>query len=356
MSSGGIFAAVLGGQSDDILAAIRDMDMVCAYGSHFRNRYAERLKEYLCGISGYDACLLFSTGSEAAEAWWRACRTATGKPAIWGGLPDPDHVGGDNVLPDAMHGWTLGSLIMSGKMSWPQWGLGYQSMLGAERTNQSQDITSCAIWEPYHAPSGQLHRTDPTINRLKHLQKEFPDILHCCDEVQGGLWRTGKLFAYQWYEGLRPDAIILGKALGGLPISALLGPKDIIGDPVLIEKACLHSTHSDNPVTAAAALTVLGILDDPDFQAEIQRKGELMGNLMNEWPVRVHHHGLLAGIQFADTEAADRVVIGCRQRGVWVIRTGRQWIKLGPAYVIDEADLRAAMERIGDAILDEVQR
>jgi len=362
LTSGGIFAAVLGGER-----IMLDATENCAYGAHIKNKWAEALKAELCEWLGFESCLLFCTGAEATEAWWRACRVYTGKPGIWGGLVDPDDVGKDIAPPDSMHGQTLGALIMAGKVA--------SSALLGGRYGMVPDSTACAIWEPYHAPSAQFHRIDPTINRLKTLIKEFPDLMHCSDEIQAGLGRTGKLLGYQWYDGLKPAAVTLGKALGGgFPVSALLGPKEICGDPALYEEAHLHSTHSDHPVMAAAALAVVREIKHSNLVKRSREYGEMMmdsltkgGDVSNyayydnlsravaycgdDWGVRVHGgRGLLMGIEFADTVQADKVVEACRRRGVWVVHTGRKWVKLGPAFVITYEDMAEGMKRVGAAI------
>jgi putrescine aminotransferase len=342
LTSGGIFAGILGGNPESIRKAMDMSDAVCAYGAHLKNVWAEMLKAELCEWTGFEACALFSTGSEATEAWWRACRHFTGKPGVWGGFADPDNVGKDVAPPDAMHGHTLGAKIMAGKVS--------EAMLMGNRFGQSHETTSCAIWEPYHAPSAQFHREQPTIDRIRELIEKIPNLPHCSDEIQAGLGRTGKLFGYQWYDDLKPAAVTLGKALGGgLPVSALLGSKEIVED--FYEDAQLHSTHSDNPIMAAAALAVIREIRDRDLIKRSYELGRYMDNLTDNWLVRVHGgRGLLMGIELADTIQADLVVQACRRRGVWVVHTGRKWVKLGPAFVIRATDLEEGMARVGAAI------
>lgn len=347
-TSGGIFAAILGADWRPKFHC----PMVSCYGAHYRNRTTDQYIEMLKEFTGYESVALFSTGSEATEAFWRMMRVYSGKPGVWGGLINPDEVGTDHPLADAMHGMTLGALIMAGKMSWPE--LGYFKELGADRFGLGHEATGCMIMEPYHAASAQFHRIDPTINRIKALHDKFPDIPLCLDEVQGGFGRTGKLFGYEWYDGLKPDFVCVGKAMGGgLPLSALLGPRDIMESPVVIENAHLHSTHSGNPMMCAAGLEVIEAILEKHLIAESNRKGLFLADLLKDCGVRVHSgKGLLAGLEFEGPVEADKVVEACRAKNLLVVSTGRKWVKLGPPYTISDAELQAGVEVLKEVIAE----
>ena len=203
LCAGGIFAAMFGVNArvikDRIWSFLARKD--CEFASYspyrqnyWRDKYISMLKE----LTGFESIALFSTGSEATEAFWRCCRVYNGKPGIWGGLVDPDEMGTDKPRCDAMHGMTLGALIMAGKMTWTE--LGYFPELGEGRFGRGHEMTSCMIMEPYHAPSAQFHRLHPTIETVVGQRFSHPDIPLCIDEIQGGFGRTGKLWAHQHYE------------------------------------------------------------------------------------------------------------------------------------------------------------
>lgn len=324
--------------------------LVSCYGAHYSNPTTERYIETLKDYTGYESVALFSTGSEATEAFWRCCRVYNGKPGVWGGLVNPDEVGSEKPLPDAMHGMTLGALIMAGKISYP--GLGVFPELGAGRFGQGPEVTACMIMEPYHAASAQFHRIEPTISRVKEMQKTYPGIPLCLDEVQGGFGRTGKLFAYQWYDGLRPDFVCIGKAMGGgLPLAALLGPREIMEDERVIESAHLHSTHSGHPMMCAAGIEVIERIQCDDLIAESLRKGQILAEGLDGCGVRYHAgKGLLAGLEFKDTAQADRVAETCRSHGLLVVPTGRKWIKLGPPFTTPDDELMLGIDLLRGAI------
>ena len=344
----GMRSAILEGIGQHELDGVWHQQMISLYNAHYDNPAALRLVAMLKEMTGYESVVLFSTGSEAAEAYWRCMRTFTGKPNIWGGLVDPDDVGKEQAPPDAMHGMTLGSLIMAGRMTWPM-----LDPLNAfqGRYAQSAEGTCCAIWEPYHAPSAQFHKPF-TTDRLKTLITTYPDIPHCSDEVQAGMGRTGKLFGYQWYDGLKPEFVILGKMLGGgLPLSALMGPKEILEDDTVVENAHLHSTHSGNPLMAAVGCYVLERIQSDDMIDYSFQMGKVLEDGLEG--IKQRHHcgkGLLAGIEFEGPLMANMVVNACRRRGLLVVDTGRKWVKIGPQLNIKAEQIMGGCEILKRAI------
>jgi len=356
-TSGGIFAGVLGAGSkvvrEELGRVWANDGLICSYGHRYPSeamgRYVEELKEW----TGYGGVALFTTGSEATEAFWRVARVYTGKPGIWGGLVDPDEVGKTEPgpTPDAMHGWTLGGMVMAKKVTIPALGKleGYD--LGDGLFGTSPEATCGMIMEPYHAASGQFHRVEPTINRVLARQKEF-EMLLCLDEVQGGFGRTGKKFGYEWYEGLKPDFVCVGKAMGGgMPISALLGPKEVMESEVVKEHGHLHSTHSGHPVMCAVASAVLREIKEKNLVDVSFFKGMALADELKGCGVRFHAgRGLLAGLEFRDAAEAKKVVEACERRKLLVVDTGRKWVKLGPPFVISDEDLVEGCRRLKGAI------
>jgi len=350
LTAGGIFAAILGASSPIIRAALARVETFCSYSESrvdkWRDRYIDMLKEF----TGFESVALFSTGAEACEAAWRACRAYTGKPNVWGGLIDPDEVGKDHPQSDQMHGWTLGSMIMAGKMSWHE--MGIYPELGENRFGQTPHSTAMMIMEPYHAPSGQFHKIDPTITRVVSLQKEFDFIPLCIDEIQGGFGRTGKLFSYQHYLFLlKPQLVTIGKLCGGgLPLSALLGSKEILESDAVKEFGHLHSTHSGNPLMCSVGCAVIEEIKKQDLIDRSAWLGQLMHDDLSSLPVKVHGKGLMAGLVLDYPFEAKRVYELCLERGVQVVDTGRRWIKIGPQLNIEEEVLFEGIKIVKEVV------
>lgn len=347
-TAGGIFAAMFGPHWQPPRSK-----MTCCYSAHYTNATTERYIAMLKEFTGYESVALFSTGAEATEAFWRICRVATGKPGIWGGLINPDEVGETDPypLPDCMHGVTLGALIMAGKMRLPHPGMFIQ--LGAELEGKTYDATGCAILEPYHAPSAQFHRENPTMDRIRTNIKTHEEIHFCCDEVQGGFGRTGRLFAHQWYQPeIKPEFVTIGKLCGGgLPLSAVLGPKDIMEDALTLENAHLHSTHSGNPLMCAAGIKVIKRVQKENLIARSFELGLMLDSGLAS--IKQRHHsgrGLLAGIEFEGPLMASKVVKACQRRGLLVCDTGRKWVKIGPALTITPEEIEQGCEILKSAI------
>ena len=342
-TSGGIFAGIFGGDWRPSMS----LKMTSCYGAHYKNTATERYIRKLKRFTGYESVALFSTGAEATEAFWRLCRVYYGKPDVWGGQVDPDEVGTESPQCDAMHGMTLGALIMAGKLAYPGF-----------RFGQSQETTGASIMEPYHAASAQFYKESPTMERWRALYKEFGDSMgFCFDEIQGGFGRTGKLFGYEWY-GIKPDFVTIGKACGGgFPVSALLGPKRIMESKVVKEHGHLHSTHSGHPVMCHIASQVIDKIVDENLIQASYEKGLILHKLLEGLPVRHHSgKGLISGIEMKTPEQADKVVSICRDSGLLAVSTGRKWVKIGPPLNIPEDELKAGTSILVQAVQDVVEK
>lgn len=360
LTAGGIFCCMFGPSWHKMRIAIQRCNPYHTYSYRFGNYWHERYKEALKELTGFTSFIIYTSGSEAVEAFLRVAWVYTGKPNVWGGLIDPDEIGSDRPRCDQFHGWTLGSRILAGRTTWLEMGV-YPEM-GSGRFGQVPHTTACMAMEPYHAPSGQFHRNDDTtIGRIVNLRKEFPDILFLIDEIQGGFGRCGKLFAHEYYTDeagnvrLKPDFVTIGKLAGaGFPLSVLCGPKEILESKEVIEHSYLHSTHSGNPITCSVGCLVIEEMLKQDMIGRSYRLGSRMHEWLAKLPVRVHGKGLMAGIEMADTEEADKVVARCLKRRVLVVQTGRKWVKIGPCLSIKEEDLEKGIKILGEVVLEVV--
>ena len=325
-TSGGIFTCSVGNANKRVMKAIRDVPFIASYqhGNPYRQKYLKMLAEF----TGYEAAALFSTGTDATEAAWRIMRRFTGKEGIVG-------------LPDAFHGMTLGALIMA-------------SLLNDWRYAEVPEKTCGIIIEPYIALTAKQHSPD-MINRVISYRNEFKLML-CLDEVQGGFGRTGKLFGFQHYEGLKPDLVCIGKACGsGSALSAVLGRKELVNEPAME----LHTTHGGNPLACAIGIATIEEFIEKDL---INRARHLGETILEPWienlPIEAYGKGMIAGLVFQDRETCKKVVGLCEKRGLLVVDTQKHTIKIGPPLIIKEAVLKKGLKILKESIeeiLDESQ-
>jgi 4-aminobutyrate aminotransferase / (S)-3-amino-2-methylpropionate transaminase / 5-aminovalerate transaminase len=183
------------------------------------------------------------------------------------------------------------------------------------------------------------------------------------DEIQGGFGRTGKMFVYEHY-GVEPDMLCLGKAIsGGLPLSAVVGSKEIMDLP---EFGSMSSTHSANPLCCAAGLANLEEIASGNLIEESARKGlilhERLVELKNKYPKRISHilgKGLLAAVLIRNPQNNDpdglfasKVCEKAMQKGLLLVHTGRESIKIGPPLTIPDDALIEGLNVLEESIAE----
>ncbi|MEJ5227792.1 aminotransferase class III-fold pyridoxal phosphate-dependent enzyme [Thermodesulfovibrio sp.] len=198
------------------------------------------------------------------------------------------------------------------------------------------------------------------IQTLMDFAKDY-DALVTFDEIQGGFGRTGKLFAYQHYD-VEPDLLCLGKGLSAsLPLSAVIGRQEIMDLP---DVGSMSSTHSANPLCCAAGLANLNAIESGNCIKESERKGILLHEYLNrikeKYPDRISYvfgKGLLAGILFKNPKTnkpdplfASKVCEKAMQKGLLLVHTGRESIKIGPPLTIPDDALEEGTDVLNESI------
>ncbi len=200
------------------------------------------------------------------------------------------------------------------------------------------------------------------IKALADFAKEY-NCLVTFDEIQGGFGRCGTLFVYEHYD-VEPDLLCLGKALGGgLPLSAVIGSKEIMDIP---EFGSMSSTYSANPLCCAAGLANLEALESGDLIVESARKGELLHRRLNrlkdKYRDRISHvfgKGLIAGILFQNPKTGDpdgyfasMICERSMQKGLLLVHTGCESIKIGPPLTIPDDAMEEGVDVFDEAIAE----
>ena len=189
------------------------------------------------------------------------------------------------------------------------------------------------------------------------------EIILAFDEMQAGFARTGKAFGYEHYH-VEPDLICCGKGMGnGYPLSGVIGKKEIMDLP---EIGNMSSTHSANPMACAVGLKVIEEIESKNLISETNRKGKILNSALmdikDKSNGRISHvmgKGLIAAILFQDRETntadgsvASKIARKCYEKGLLVVHTGRESIKIGPPLTITDDALKEGIEVLGECIGD----
>ena len=208
---------------------------------------------------------------------------------------------------------------------------------------------------PGRAGAGRSrHRRPPpkaTSASCRDLCDEH-DILLLCDEIQSGLGRTGKLFAFE-HDGIRPDVCIIGKALSGgfYPVSAVLASREVLG---VFEPGDHGSTFGGNPLACAVARAALKVLIDEDLPGRSATLGAYALDRLQSFKsghiLEVRGKGLWIGLEL--NVKARPICEALKQRGVLCKETHDTVIRLAPPLMISHDDLAWGIDQI-EAVLTE---
>ena len=168
------------------------------------------------------------------------------------------------------------------------------------------------------------------------------------DEVQTGFCRTGRRFAVD-HEGVRPDAMCLGKALGGgvLPVSAVVADKSVLG---VFTPGSHGSTFGGNPLAAVVAMAAIDVLEDENLAERAEELGAHMRDRLSNIeckPLRlVRGKGLLNAVVFEDDFEAWDVCVALKENGLLAKQTHGNIIRFAPPLVISREELDRALSII----------
>jgi ornithine--oxo-acid transaminase len=308
----------------------------------------------LCAVTGLDAALPMNTGAEAVETAIKAARR-------WGyrvkGIADGR---AEIIVAEGnFHGRTT---TIVGFSSEPDYRDGFGPFALGFRAAKFGDLaafaaaitpeTAAILVEPIQGEAGIIVPPSGWLAGLRALCDRH-NILLIIDEVQTGLGRTGSWFAFQ-HENIRPDGLILGKALGGgvLPVSALVGTHALMD---VFTPGSHGSTFGGNALAAAVGLTALEVLEEEGLVERSRTLGaHMLGRLKGiASPAikEVRGRGLFAGVdidpRYGDARTACERLI---EKGVLSKETHETVVRLAPPLVISREDLDWALDRIIDVV------
>jgi acetylornithine/N-succinyldiaminopimelate aminotransferase len=313
----------------------------------YYNEPQSDLAEKLVEVSGLDRVFFCNSGAEAVEGALKLARRYSNLKGKSGTIISMDN---------SFHGRTLGTIAM-GKDKYQN---GFAPMpSGFERVpfnnvealeNRVNENTIGIILEPIQGEGGIVPVSKEYLKATRELCNKF-DIPLILDEVQTGIARTGKMFAYQHY-GIKPDIVASAKALGsGFPIGAVIAKENFAS---AFGYGNHGTTYGGNPLACAAALETLKVIEDEDICNMARVRGEYMmtrlRDLSNNWPAikNVRGMGLMIGVEL-NFPGAD-VVTEMMKRGVLSNCASDVVIRLVPPLIISKEEINKVVDVLVESI------
>ncbi len=339
----------------DIVRALAEQSAKVALVSRaFRNDQLGSFYQAVSELTGFPRVLPMNTGAEAVEAAIKLARkwayTVKGVPNDQAEIL---------VFSENFHGRTT---TIVGFSSEDQYKQGFGPFAGgfrllpygdAEAVAQAMNPNVAAILiEPIQGEGGIIIPEHGYLRRLREIATEN-NVLLMVDEIQSGLGRTGKMFAFE-HEGIRPDVLILGKALsGGLYPVSVVCADDALMD--VFRPGDHGSTYGGNPVAAAVAKEAIRVLQDDDL---VGNSAELGGYLLaklremeSDYIKEIRGTGLWIGIELEpEAGGARQFCEALQELGILCKETHEHVIRFAPPLVITREEIDWALERITEVL------
>jgi acetylornithine/N-succinyldiaminopimelate aminotransferase len=350
----GIAVNALGYGDPDVAAAIRaSVDAGLIHTSNlFRTRPAAELAEWLAEHSFADRVFFCNSGAEANEGAFKFARR-------WARAHGDESKTEIVAFHGGFHGRTIGALAATDR---PAYQAPFRPLMPGVRFCAVGDVdeadrlirsdrTAAVIIEPIQAEGGVLPVPSSFLRTLRYLCDEAGALL-IFDEVQVGLGRTGTLWAHEAAD-VSPDLMTLAKPLaGGLPMGAVLLSERVASAIVPGDHA---TTFGGGPLVASAALATCRKIGNPDFLAEVRRKGELLGTLLGGLAMRrpeavsVRGAGLIWGIELSSAVAGE-VVSRALAAGLLLCTAGPNVVRVLPPLTVADEDLARGVAVLEEAL------
>jgi len=327
----------------------------------------------------FEKAFLLSAGTEATEAALKLMRL--------NGQKQGKRKGGVICFNGAFHGRTMGAQMMTGNAPAKEW-VGYQDpnihhlnfpypweienpkdffeseiekLLKDKDLDPDKDL--CGFMLETFQGWGAVFYPKDFVQALMVFAKKH-NMLVAFDEMQAGFGRTGKLFGYEHYK-VKPDILCCGKgASSGLPLAIVLGSKEVMDLPDI---GSMSSTHSANPLVCVAGHQNLKAMYEDGLIDNSENLGNIFHQRLNEIKNKYHNHlryvfgkGLLAALIFMDendkplSELCDKISEKAFQKGLLVVHTGRESIKLAPPLSITKEAMLEGVEVIEQCIKESI--
>jgi acetylornithine/N-succinyldiaminopimelate aminotransferase len=319
----------------------------------FFHEYQSELAKRLTKISGMDRVFFCNSGTEAWEGALKLARmyarskSANGQKPKWRIL----------ALDNSFHGRTFGSLATTGQAKYRDPfvpllpGVSFVRFNDLEDLKHQFDASVCAICLETIQGEGGICPVNPEFLQFARKLSKSNDALLILDEIQSGLGRTGRYFAYQHY-GVRPDIVTVAKPLAaGLPLGAILTTDQVAGS---MKRGMHGTTFGGGPLACAVAIEFLRVLDEQlDHVREI---GDYFHQKLDALKTRhgsireVRGMGLMLGMELDSADTAKAVVTNLLQNKILINRTHETVLRFLPPYIIQKRHVDEVVRALDSAL------
>lgn len=334
----GISVCNLGHAPENVKKAVKvQLDQFWHTSNLFQIELQEEVAKQLTDASGLDLVFFGNSGAEANEAAIKLARKSTGRTKVV-------------TFVDSFHGRTFATMAATGQ---DKIKTGFGPMLETFEYVKMNDLdslkaaidhdTAAIMFEVIQGEGGINEGSADFLKQAEALAHENGSLV-IIDEIQTGIGRTGKPFAFQ-HIGLNPDIISVAKGIAsGFPLGAIVG-KASLADA--FSPGSHGSTFGGNPVALAAAKETLTTIFDDAFLADVTEKGEKLHDLLHEAlkdePVfkQLKGRGLMVGIEL--NEEAGPFLAKAREQGLLILTAGTHVIRLLPPLTVTEDEIEKAV-------------
>jgi ornithine--oxo-acid transaminase len=339
-----------------IIKALTDQATILTLTSRaFYNSVLGEFEEYITKYFGYDKVLPMNSGAEADETALKLCRKwAYKKKGVKENQAKIIACAGN------FHGRTISIISMStdpeatndfGPFTPGFIIIPYNDLKALENALKDPDVAGFLV-EPIQGEAGVYVPDEGYLKKAWDLCKS-KNVLFIADEVQTGIARTGKKLACD-HEGVRPDILILGKALSGgvLPVSAVLADNDIM---LTIKPGEHGSTFGGNPLAAKVSIAALEVVENEKLAENAEKLGQIFrnefNNIKSEMIELVRGKGLLNAVVIRPKNGKEAwdVCLALKEKGILAKPTHGHIIRFAPPLVITEPQMREAIGLIKEA-------
>jgi len=313
----------------------------------------ERLDQ-MTPVRGPARSFLTNSGTEAVEAAIKLARYETRRQYLIG-------------MFQSFHGRSMGSVTLTASKAKYRANFGpllpsvYHSIYGDfeyleelifKRLVPPNEVAAIVV-ETWLGEGGYLLPPEGWFRYLRDLCDRH-GILLICDEVQCGMGRSGKVWAFE-HEGVEPDIVVSGKGIAsGLPLGAMIAREDLMS----WDMGAHGSTYGGSPLSCAAALATFEVIEEEGLLANANAVGDLLlaglRAIASRHPLihEVRGKALWIGLQFADHRTAADVEIAAFRKGLLVLTCGDDAVRISPALVLREDQARTALEILEDVVAE----